>query len=85
VHAVLLRHGKPCPVTDLFGVRGRQLLSRLGLPDTIAAEIADIGRFPTPRKLTGYSGLCPRVYQSGGRELRGPLAKQGPRYLRCAP
>jgi transposase len=32
----------------------------------------------------GYSGLCPRVYQSGERDLRGPLSKQGPRYLRWA-
>ena len=40
---------------------------------TIAAEIGDITRFPTPRKLAGYSGLCPRVYQSGERDLRGPL------------
>jgi transposase len=136
VHAVLLTHGKPCPVSDLFGVRGRQLLSRLDLPEpwqgtidaslrlideldreigeserelrrlgadhhyvpllcrvpgiswvlayTIAAELGDIGRFPTPRKLVGYSGLCPRVYQSAERDLRGPLAKQGPRYLRWA-
>jgi hypothetical protein len=30
---VLLTHGKPCPVSDLFGVRGRQLLARLGLPE----------------------------------------------------
>ncbi len=51
---------------------------------TIAAEIGDIARFPSPRKLTGYSGLCPRVYQSGERDRRGPLAKQGPRYLRWA-
>jgi transposase len=51
---------------------------------TIAAELGDIGRFATPRKLAGYSGLCPRVYQSGERDLRGPLAKQGPRYLRWA-
>src|SRR5437588_1985630 len=136
VHAVLLPHGKPRPVSDLFGVRGRQLLARLGLPEpwqatieaslrlfdelereirhcerrlrrlgadhryvpllltvpgigwvlayTIAAEIGDIGRFPTPRKLAGYTGLCPRVYQSGERDLRGPLAKQGPKYLRWA-
>jgi transposase len=136
VHAVLLTHGKPCPVSDLFGVRGRQLLARLGLPEpwqgtieaslrlideldreigvcerelrrlgadhqyvpllltvpgiswvlayTIAAELGDIDRFPSPRKLAGYSGLCPRVYQSGERDLRGPLAKQGPRYLRWA-
>jgi len=136
VHAVLLTHGKPCPVSDLFGVRGRQLLARLGLPQpwqatieaslrlideldreitncerelgrlgadhryvpllltvpgigwvlayTIAAEIGDISRFPSPRKLAGYTGLCPRVYQSGERDLRGPLAKQGPKYLRWA-
>src|SRR6266705_6474345 len=136
VHAVLLTHGKPCPVSDLFGVRGRQLLLRLDLPEpwqgtieaslrlideldqeigscerelrrlgaehryvpllltvpgiswvlayTIAAELGDINRFPTPRKLAGYTGLCPRVYQSGERDLRGPLAKQGPRYLRWA-
>jgi transposase len=51
---------------------------------TIAAEIGDISRFASPRRLAGYSGLCPRVYQSGDRDLRGPLAKQGPRYLRWA-
>ena len=136
VHAVLLTHGKPCPVSDLFGVRGRQLLRQLGLPEpwqgsieaslrlideldreigdcerelrrlgaehryvpllltvpgigwvlayTIAAEIGDIARFPAPRQLVGYTGLCPRVYQSGERDLRGPLAKQGPKYLRWA-
>jgi len=50
---------------------------------TIAAELGDIDRFASPRKLAGYSGLCPRVYQSGERDLRGPLVKQG-RYLRWA-
>jgi transposase len=136
VHASLLAHGKPCPVSDLFGVAGRNLLERLQLPEpwagtlaaslrlideldreiagceaelrrlgadhryvpylltapgigwvlayTIAAEIGDISRFPTPRKLAGYTGLCPRVYQSGESDRRGPLAKQGPRYLRWA-
>jgi transposase len=51
---------------------------------TIAAEIGDITRFATPAKLTGYTGLCPRVYQSGQSDRRGPLAKNGPRYLRWA-
>lgn len=51
---------------------------------TIAAEIGDITRFPSPKKLCGYTGLCPRVYQSGGRDHRGPLAKNGPKYLRWA-
>jgi transposase len=136
VHATLLAHGKPCPVSDLFGAGGRALLERLALPEpwrgtvqaslrlideldeeiaacecelrrfgadhhyvpllttvpgiawvlgyTIAAEIGDIGRFPSPRKLAGYSGLCPRVYQSGESDRRGPLTKQGPKYLRWA-
>jgi transposase len=51
---------------------------------TIAAEIGDIGRFTSPKKLAGYTGLCPYVHQSGGRDDRGPLAKNGPRYLRWA-
>jgi transposase len=136
VHALLLTHGKPCPVSDLFGASGRALLQRLALPEpwagtlaaslrlideleqeisgceaelrrlgadhryvpllrsvpgigfvlayTIAAEIGEIERFPSPAKLAGNSGLCPRVYQSGASDRRGPLSKQGPRYLRWA-
>ena len=49
---------------------------------TIAAEIGDVARFPSPSKLCGYTGLCPKVYQSGESDHRGPLAKNGPRYLR---
>jgi transposase len=51
---------------------------------TIAAEIGDSARFATPKQLTGYSGLCPKVRQSGGMDRRGPLAKNGPKYLRWA-
>jgi transposase len=51
---------------------------------TIAAEIGDIHRFATPGKLAGYTGLCPRVYQSGDSDRRGPISKRGPRYLRWA-
>jgi transposase len=134
VHATLIAHGHPCPVSDLFGASGRALLERLAIPEpwqgtlhaslrlidelereidelerqlrqlgadhryiplltsipgiawvlgyTIASEIGDIGRFPSARKLAGYSGLCPRVDQSGERDWRGPLRKNGPRYLR---
>jgi transposase len=136
VHATLMTHGRPCPVSDLFGVGGRRLLSSLELPDpwaetllaslrliddlereiaaiegelkavaprhryvslletvpgigcvlayTIAAEIGDIARFASPARLAGYTGLCPRVYQSGESDRRGPLSKKGPRYLRWA-
>jgi transposase len=51
---------------------------------TIAAEIGDIARFETAKKLCGYTGLCPRVYQSGASDRRGSLAHNGPRYLRWA-
>lgn len=49
---------------------------------TVASEIGDIARFSSPVKLTGYTGLCPRVKQSGEMDKRGPLSKHGPRYLR---
>jgi transposase len=49
---------------------------------TVACEIGDINRFSSPVKLTGYTGLCPRVSQSGDTDRRGPLSKHGPRYLR---
>jgi transposase len=128
--------GHPVPISDLFGVAGRELLSGLAVPapwaetlatslrivdqltaeidacerdlrtlgredravsllctvpgiswvlaSTIASEIGDIDRFATPKKLAGYTGLCPFVRQSGNRDVRGPLAKNGPKYLRWA-
>jgi transposase len=51
---------------------------------TIASEIGDIARFATPKKLAGYTGLCPLVRRSGPKDRRGPLAKNGPKYLRWA-
>jgi transposase len=134
VHSTLLAFGHQCPVSDLFGRRGRELLRELEIPEpwrgsvtasleliddldrriivigselersgadhpyvpllltvpgigwvlgyTIAAEIGDIDRFATAKHLVSYTGLCPRVKQSGQSDLRGPLSKHGPRYLR---
>jgi transposase len=136
IHSALINWGKPCPVSDLFGVAGRQLLDELEIPQpwrgsidasllliddlerqiaktagelkatgadhryvpllmtapgvgwvlgfTIAAEIGEIERFPSAQKLVGYTGLCPRVIQSGTKDRRGPLTKAGPKYLRWA-
>src|SRR3954471_18494697 len=132
IHASLIAFGHPCPVSDLFGHAGRELLDRLAIPEpwranidvslqliddldlqiaaltsqlkrqgadhryipllvtapgigwinayTIASEIGDIGRFASPAKLCGYTGLCPRVRQSGAVDARGPISKQGPKY-----
>jgi transposase len=49
---------------------------------TVACELGDINRFCSPTKLTGYTGLCPRVNQSGDVDRRGPVSKHGPKYLR---
>jgi transposase len=54
------------------------------LGSTIAAEIGDIGRFASASRLVGYTGLCPRVRQSGEVDRRGALSKHGPPYLRWA-
>jgi transposase len=51
---------------------------------TIAAEIGEIERFDSADKLVGYTGLCPRVIQSGDSDRRGPLTKTGPKFLRWA-
>jgi len=136
IHSTLINFGQPCPVSDLFGLAGRELLQKLELPEpwrqsvdvslgliddldleiaevqkelrlaapdhpyvplllsapgigwvlayTIAAEIGDIQRFPSATKLQGYTGLCPKVVQSGSSDRRGSLSKHGPKYLRWA-
>lgn len=136
IHATLIAFGHPCPVSDLFGTTGRELLAHIEIPEpwsrtvrasleliedlddricgyeaelrrlgadhpyvprlmtapgiawvlgfTIASEIGDIFRFSSPKRLTGYTGLCPRVHRSGGKDHRGPLSKNGPKYLRWA-
>ena len=59
-----------------------QLLTRAG--DGLGARLHDRRRdrrdrpLRAPTKLTGYTGLCPRVVQSGESDRRGPLSKHGP-------
>ncbi len=45
---------------------------------TFSAAVGEIRRFPTSRKLVGYLGLDPRVFQSGSEPARGGrISKQG--------
>ena len=68
--------------------RARLLMSIPGVAEllglTIASEIGDISRFPSARKLVGYSGLAPRIKQSGQSSRTGRLSKAGPDTLRWA-
>jgi transposase len=47
-----------------------------------AVAIGDVSRFATPGRLVGYSGLAPRVRQSGESARSGKLSKSGSRLLR---
>ena len=50
----------------------------------MTAEIGDVARFSSPRKLIGYAGLAPKINQSGDRSRTGALSKAGSRTLRWA-
>ena len=49
---------------------------------TVLAAIGDITRFPSAKKLVGYSGLGAGVHASGQTHHTGPITKQGRRELR---
>jgi transposase len=51
---------------------------------TIASTVGDISRFGSAAQLVGYSGLVPRVHQSGESSRTGRLSKAGSPLLRWA-
>ncbi len=50
---------------------------------TFLAAVDDVHRFPTSRKLVGYTGLAPTVRQSGERTEYGAISRQGRSELRA--
>jgi transposase len=56
----------------------------LVLSMTILSAIGDISRFPSPKKLVGYSGLGASVHDSGKTQRTGRITKQGRKDLRWA-
>jgi transposase len=48
----------------------------------LLAEIGDVKRFPSPKKLVAYAGLAPGMRTSAGRTVRGHITKQGNKYIR---
>lgn len=49
---------------------------------TLVAEIGDIDRFPTARKLCAWAGLVPARRNSDNKVRHGHITKQGPRAVR---
>lgn len=48
----------------------------------ILAEIGDIHRFPSPKKLVGYAGIAPGLYESGKTSHSRGITHQGSKFLR---
>lgn len=48
------------------------------------ADINDISRLRTPKKLANDAGLLPSTYSSGGKSFRSKIIKQGNKWLRWA-
>ena len=48
----------------------------------IYSEIGDITRFPDAEHFSSYTGLVPRIDQSGTTEIYGHITKSGPSVLR---
>lgn len=65
-------------VALLLPIRGIGKYSAL----LILAEIGDVTRFPEPKKLVAFAGLCPSTHQSGAATYHGRLTKQGSTWLR---
>jgi transposase len=49
---------------------------------TLVAEIGDIARFPTARKLCAWAGLTPQVRNSDRKVRHGHITKQGSPWVR---
>jgi len=51
---------------------------------TILAEVGTITRFSSHKAFANWTGLVPRVRNSGGKQHHGHISKQGSRYIRAA-
>lgn len=48
----------------------------------VLSEIGEISRFPDAEHLCSYGGLVPCTWSSGGKTRRGPITKQGSKWIR---
>lgn len=82
VDAELVRLSTVEPWADdvlyLLQLSGIGILSAM----TLLAAIGDISRFPSSKKLVGYSGLGSSIHKSGQTQRTGGITKQGRRDIR---
>ena len=79
VEAQITARAKPDPRVDILSaLPGVGTLTAM----TVLAEIGDISRFPTARKLCAWAGLTPAVRNSDRRIGHGHITKQGTVWVR---
>jgi transposase len=69
---------KKAVIEALQALRGVAKLTAV----TIMTEVGTFQRFRKPTELTGYTGLVPSEYSSGGREAKGRITRTGNAHLR---
>src|SRR5262249_36106851 len=77
--AVTTWHRRPV-VEAIQALRGLDLIGAV----TVIAEVGDLTRFDTPRKLMSYLGLTPSEYSSGAHRHQGGITKAGNGHARRA-
>jgi hypothetical protein len=66
IHATLIAFGHPVPVSDLFGVAGRDLLARLAIPEPWATTLA--GSLTLVDELDARIAACEAVLRALGAD-----------------
>lgn len=66
------------PVSRLRVLKGIDTLSAA----TITAEVGDFSQFPRAASFMAFTGLVPKEYSSGDRQLRGSITKTGNAHVR---
>src|SRR5256884_5489806 len=76
-----VKHWRLYPVVEAVqALRGVELTGAV----IVIAELGDLTRFDTPRKLMSYLGLTPSEYSSGERRRQGGITKAGNSHARRA-
>lgn len=76
-----VKHWRMYPVVEAIqALRGVELTGAV----ILIAELGDLTRFDTPRKLMSYLGLTPSEYSSGDRRRQGGITKAGNTHARRA-
>ena len=65
-------------VEGLMALRGVDVVTAM----TVLAEVGDLTRFDSPRKLMSFLGLVPSEHSSGGRRRQGGITKTGNGHVR---